>query len=1241
RSTTSSNYTGSALATNLISSDYVDTMATNGTTYYYVVTAVDAGSNESAQSSEVSATPLARVAFYTFDGSSVASVDTDADSTASDLSDIDGIGTGTNGLSAAFNSGSGQPAPSVEWTIGDINDGTVLDDDYLTFTVTPGSGIQFEFVELSFDYNFAGNAGSTIYLLSSQGGFASTDDAIEVFNEAAKGIWNTYTASLAAMDSEAQATEFRLYFDTDGTFDPTSIKLDNLQLAANAGTAPPDAPTGLAATSGDAQVSLDWDDNAGSNLTYRVYRSTNPGSYGSALTNGLTASEYVDSTAGNFTTYYYVVTAVDTNNVESDAGSEVSATPADPSNQAPAFSTNLIVKTDAEAGLAYSETIEDDASDPESDPMTFSLVSTSSWLSVAFNGDLSGTPAAEDVGTNTFTVQVSAAGGSDTATLQIIVDPDTTAPAAPTGLTAVDGNGSARLSWTPNGETDLAGYNVYRSTTSSNYSSTALVTNLQSSSTIDSSAENGTTYYYVVTAVDASGNESAQSAEDSATPDESILEPLVWLDASQGVGLDSGKVAVWTNLASPGTFDAVQLEPAQRPVVLLEEWPGHSLVYFDGTDDLLTLDGSVSNALFEGEMTVFFVGRRRAGGGFKPGGILGNFQTGFGDKGWALNVLDTGEYQFRLPGTSVNGGAATLGQDYVVMSTRYEDIGGDTGRMEIFGTLNEDPAGANNSPFAINSSSVDVGIGMFCGFKSLICNQAVELDVAEIRIYDSALSDTNRQAIYDELTAKYSLAAKEWYNIVDFQPEGYSVPADSTIEITFDVPMDADSITNIIVGAGGLDGLAEQTDWQVVSGQWAASVSNTVFTFTPDASFDAGELVMCEIPASVASAAGGVNESVTDRELFSFVVDTGKTYSYQRTVLDPMAVVSNEYVDEFGVTNVVDHNLPMTLHIPDTPEPCPVMFWVHGGTFNGGNTGTLTDSATEDAQKAEYFAEKLGIAAIGVAWRSTLSEGTFTKATNDIDTAIQYVIDNAATLGIDTSRMGIYGGSAGTPTSSLVSQTDTNMICYIGFNGSYDFVDDGYGAGSTGFGQDDPSWEANSAIYNIRANPPATLLLHGSDDGIIPNAESLDYEAALQAAGGDAETLIYRGYGHAFYKGSMNYPTMVACSQFLSRIFGLNIYVAGYEQWLSDNGIANTEENFYEYAMNSDPTDGLAPTNRPVFSKQGSRFIYVHPKRSDDTSLIYTVETTTNLLDSGSWTNEGYIVTGTNVTEGTLDFVTN
>ncbi len=95
---------------------------------------------------------------------------------------------------------------------------------------------------------------------------------------------------------------------------------------------------------------------------------------------------------------------------------------------------------------------------------------------------------------------------------------DTTPPAAPTGLIATAGNGNTSLDWADNGESDLAGYTVSRATTSGGPYTTVNGSLLTVSAYSDGGLTNGTTYYYVVTASDNSANESANSAEASATP---------------------------------------------------------------------------------------------------------------------------------------------------------------------------------------------------------------------------------------------------------------------------------------------------------------------------------------------------------------------------------------------------------------------------------------------------------------------------------------------------------------------------------------------------------------------------------------------------------------------------------------------------------------------------------------------------------------------------------------------------
>jgi len=94
------------------------------------------------------------------------------------------------------------------------------------------------------------------------------------------------------------------------------------------GDPPPAAPTGLVATAGNGQVSLDWDDNSESDvLGYNVYRSDTPGESYTQIATLIATSDYLDLSVENDTTYYYVVTAVDTGSNESNESSGVSATP--------------------------------------------------------------------------------------------------------------------------------------------------------------------------------------------------------------------------------------------------------------------------------------------------------------------------------------------------------------------------------------------------------------------------------------------------------------------------------------------------------------------------------------------------------------------------------------------------------------------------------------------------------------------------------------------------------------------------------------------------------------------------------------------------------------------------------------------------------------------------------------------------------------------------------------------------
>ena len=177
------------------------------------------------------------IAQYGFDGQVMTSQDTDLNTVAGTLAD-----GGITGSALTYETRSagvrGNPVPSLYWVTGDYNNGTILDGDYLSFTIAPNSGYQIDFTSLSVDHFNATNAGSTVYFFSDQAGFASVSDAIgSVFLPDYDTTSNfTASVSLAGLATATLATEFRIYFDTTASFTTGDVWTDNIVLQGNVTT---------------------------------------------------------------------------------------------------------------------------------------------------------------------------------------------------------------------------------------------------------------------------------------------------------------------------------------------------------------------------------------------------------------------------------------------------------------------------------------------------------------------------------------------------------------------------------------------------------------------------------------------------------------------------------------------------------------------------------------------------------------------------------------------------------------------------------------------------------------------------------------------------------------------------------------------------------------------------------------------------------------------------------------------
>ena len=92
-----------------------------------------------------------------------------------------------------------------------------------------------------------------------------------------------------------------------------------------------------------------------------------------------------------------------------------------------------------------------------------------------------------------------------------IIDADHTPPRAPSGVWTETGDNFIEVFWNDNPESDIAGYNVFVSSTyDGRYE---LIGSTGTPYFLDGGARNGSTYYYAITAYDYEGNESELSRD--------------------------------------------------------------------------------------------------------------------------------------------------------------------------------------------------------------------------------------------------------------------------------------------------------------------------------------------------------------------------------------------------------------------------------------------------------------------------------------------------------------------------------------------------------------------------------------------------------------------------------------------------------------------------------------------------------------------------------------------------------
>jgi chitodextrinase len=301
--------------------------------------------------------------------------------------------------------------------------------------------------------------------------------------------------------------------DTHGNRSPESAPVQ----ASPIDLTPPAAPTGLAATRGDGQVTLSWTANAEPDLaSYRVLRD------GVEIAT-VSGTGYTDAGLTNDTAYTYTLAAVDRNGNRSPESAPESATPTD---LTPPAAPSGMVATAGERRVALSW-----AANAEIDLASYRLLRDGVEIAGGTGTTYTDAALANDT-TYTYTlVAVDTHGNRSAASAAAPATPRDAAPAPPTGGTAVSGDRRAVLSWAAPPDPDVVAYRVLREDGTTAATATAPAT----SATV-TGLTNATAHRFTVVAVDAGGHLSVPSAEVTVLP----VSPTVPVT---GAG-ESGGVAV-------------------------------------------------------------------------------------------------------------------------------------------------------------------------------------------------------------------------------------------------------------------------------------------------------------------------------------------------------------------------------------------------------------------------------------------------------------------------------------------------------------------------------------------------------------------------------------------------------------------------------------------------------------------------------------------------------------------------
>jgi acetyl esterase/lipase len=195
-------------------------------------------------------------------------------------------------------------------------------------------------------------------------------------------------------------------------------------------------------------------------------------------------------------------------------------------------------------------------------------------------------------------------------------------------------------------------------------------------------------------------------------------------------------------------------------------------------------------------------------------------------------------------------------------------------------------------------------------------------------------------------------------------------------------------------------------------------------------------------------------------------------------------------------------------------QPRPPVILIHGGGWTGFDKSTMRGMGE--------FLSRSGFVAFAVDYRLfNNGENRWPAQLDDVQRAVRWVRANASKYGVDSTRMGAFGHSAGAQLAALLGMVDTRdnsdaalakysskVQAVVDVSGPTDFttIHDADGVAfftnflGADFAKNPEVWRNASPAFHVSKKNAPFLIVHGTKDEDVPIAEAQELYDKLKEA---------------------------------------------------------------------------------------------------------------------------------------------